>query len=238
MEQKIALVTGGTGGIGFAAVNRLVTEGYWVYFTYSSNQSKAFEMEKTVNNCTGIKYSVGDDASVIVNMVIEERGRIDVLVNNLGITNDKLFARMKREDFDQVLEVNVGSMFDFTKAVIRPMSKKKYGRIVNISSIVGVTGNIGQANYAASKAAMVGFTKSIAQEYARKGITSNVISPGFIETEMTAKLDDQIKDDILNRIAMNRMAKPSEVASVISFLASEDSSYITGQNIIVDGGMR
>ncbi len=238
MEQKIALVTGGTGGIGFAVVNRLVTEGYWVYFTYSSNQSKAFEMEKTVNNCTGIKYSVGDDASAVVNMVIEERGRIDVLVNNLGITNDKLFARMKREDFDQVLEVNVGSMFDFTKAVIRPMSKKKYGRIVNISSIVGVTGNIGQANYAASKAAMVGFTKSIAQEYARKGITSNVISPGFIETEMTAKLDDQIKEDVLNRIAMNRMAKPSEVASVISFLASEDSSYITGQNIIVDGGMR
>ncbi|WOO88110.1 3-oxoacyl-ACP reductase family protein [Mollicutes bacterium LVI A0039] len=236
MEQKIALVTGGSGGIGEAAVIRLVADGMKVYFTYSSNQAKAQELEEA-HGAIGIQYRFGDDVAPIINQIKEESGRLDVLVNNLGITNDKLLIQMSTEDFTNVLNVNVTSMFEFTKAAVKLMSRKKYGRIINLSSIVGVTGNIGQANYAASKAAIVAFSKSVAKEYAKKKITVNSVSPGFVVTPMTDELTEEVKAESLKHIAMQRFAEPSEIASVISFLASEDCSYITAQNIIVDGGM-
>lgn len=236
MEQKIALVTGGSGGIGEATIERLAADGMKVYFTYSSNQDKAKELESKYN-ATAIQYRFGDDVAEIMSQIKSEAGRLDVLVNNLGITNDKLLIQMKTEDFTNVLNVNVTSMFEFTKAAIKLMSRKKYGRIINMSSIVGVTGNIGQANYAASKAAIIGFTKSVAKEYAKKNITVNSISPGFVVTPMTDELSEEIKAETLNHIAMQRYAQPNEVASVVSFLAGADSSYITAQNIIVDGGM-
>ncbi len=236
MEQKIALVTGGSGGIGEATIERLISDGMKVYFTYSSNVAKAAELELKFG-AIGIQYRFGDDASLVVGKIKDAEGRLDVLVNNLGITNDKLLVQMSTEDFANVLSVNVTSMFEFTKYATKLMSRKKYGRIVNVSSIVGVTGNIGQANYAASKAAMVGFTKSVAKEYARKNITVNSVSPGFVITPMTDGLSDEVKVSSLNHIAMQRYAQPSEIASVISFLSGEDSSYLTAQNIIVDGGM-
>lgn len=236
MEQKIALVTGGSGGIGEAAITRLVADGMKVYFTYSSNSEKASALEAELG-AVAIKYRFGDDVSAIIEQIKSAEGRLDVLVNNLGITNDKLLIKMSTEDFTNVLNINVTSMFEFTKYATKLMSRKKYGRIVNVSSIVGVSGNVGQANYAASKAAMVGFTKSVAKEYARKNITVNSISPGFVVTPMTADLSDEIKAASLGRIAMQRYAEASEVASVISFLCSDDSSYVTAQNIIVDGGM-
>ncbi len=236
MEQKIALVTGGSGGIGEATVKRLSADGVKVYFTYSSNQEKAKQLE-TEHDAIAIRYRFGDDVTAVINQIKDECGRLDILVNNLGITNDKLLIKMDTTDFQSVLNINVTSMFEFTKAASKLMSRKKYGRIINMSSIVGVTGNIGQANYAASKAAMVGFTKSVAKEYARKNITVNSISPGFVVTPMTDGLSDEVKAESLNRIAMKRYAEASEIASVVSFLAGDDSSYITAQNIIVDGGM-
>lgn len=236
MEQKIALVTGGSGGIGEATVKRLSEDGAKVYFTYSSNQGKAKQLEAEYN-ATAICYRFGDDATAVVSQIKDECGRLDILVNNLGVTNDKLLVKMDTADFQSVLNINVTSMFEFTKAASKLMSRKKYGRIINMSSIVGVTGNIGQANYAASKAAMIGFTKSVAKEYARKNITVNSISPGFVITPMTDGLSEEVKAESLNRIAMKRYAEASEIASVVSFLAGDDSSYITAQNIIVDGGM-
>ncbi|WOO89959.1 3-oxoacyl-ACP reductase family protein [Mollicutes bacterium LVI A0078] len=236
MEQKIALVTGGSGGIGEATVKRLSEDGAKVYFTYSSNQGKAKQLEAEYN-ATAICYRFGDDATAVVSQIKDECSRLDILVNNLGVTNDKLLVKMDTADFQTVLNINVTSMFEFTKAASKLMSRKKYGRIINMSSIVGVTGNIGQANYAASKAAMIGFTKSVAKEYARKNITVNSISPGFVVTPMTDGLSEEVKAESLNRIAMKRYAEASEIASVVSFLAGDDSSYITAQNIIVDGGM-
>lgn len=236
MEQKIALITGGSGGIGEAAIERLVADGMKVYFTYSSNQQKTDELEQKFN-AVAINYQFGDDVDSVIGVIKEQEGKLDVLINNLGITNDKLLARMTTNDFTNVLNVNVTSMFEFTKAAVKLMSRKKYGRIVNISSIVGVTGNIGQANYAASKAAMIGFTKSVAKEYARKNITVNAISPGFVVTPMTDCLSDEVKAASLSHIAMQRYANAEEIASVISFLSSKDCSYLTAQNIIVDGGM-
>ncbi len=236
MEQKVALVTGGTGGIGIATIERLTQDGMKVYFTYSSNVQKAEELEAEFG-AVGIKYRFGDEVAPIVDRIKSEDGKLDVLINNLGITKDKLLVKMSTEDFTNVLSINVTSMFEFTKAASKLMSRKKYGRIINVSSIVGVTGNIGQANYAASKAAIVGFTKSVAREYARKNITVNSISPGFVVTPMTEVLSEDVKTESLKRIAMQRYAEPSEISSVISFLAGDDSSYITAQNIIVDGGM-
>lgn len=236
MEKKIALVTGGSGGIGEATVNRLVNDGMKVYFTYSSNAQKAQQLEAQCN-AIAIQYSYGDDAQAIIQEIKTNEGRLDVLINNLGITNDKLLIRMSTEDFTTVLNTNVTAMFEFTKAAVKVMSRQKYGRIVNLSSIVGVNGNVGQANYAASKAAIIGFTKSVAKEYARKNITVNSVSPGFVITPMTESLSSEVMSESLNRIAMQRYAEASEIASVISFLSSDDSSYITAQNIIVDGGM-
>lgn len=236
MEQKIALVTGGSGGIGEATIERLIADGMKVYFTYSSNRTKAEELEAKFG-AVGIQYRFGDDTAAVISKIKDAEGRLDVLINNLGITNDKLLIQMSTEDFTNVINVNVTSMFEFTKHACKLMSRKKYGRIVNISSIVGVTGNIGQANYAASKAAMVGFTKSVAKEYARKNITVNSVSPGFVITPMTDELSDEVKAQSLSHIAMQRYAEPSEVANVISFLSGDDCSYVTAQNIIVDGGM-
>lgn len=236
MEQKIALVTGGSGGIGEATVKRLVEDGMKVYFTYSTNLQKAQELE-TKFQAIGIQYRFGDDVESIIKSIKTNEGRLDVLVNNLGITNDKLLIRMSTEDFVSVLNTNVTAMFEFTKAAVKIMSRQKYGRIVNLSSIVGVNGNVGQANYAASKAAIIGFTKSVAKEYARKNITVNSVSPGFVITPMTDDLSPEVMAESLNRIAMQRYAQADEIASVISFLSSDDCSYITAQNIIVDGGM-
>lgn len=236
MEQKIALVTGGSGGIGEATVKRLVEDGMKVYFTYSTNLQKAQELE-TKFQAIGIQYRFGDDVESIIKSIKTNEGRLDVLVNNLGITNDKLLIRMSTEDFVSVLNTNVTAMFEFTKAAVKIMSRQKYGRIVNLSSIVGVNGNVGQANYAASKAAIIGFTKSVAKEHARKNITVNSVSPGFVITPMTDDLSPEVMAESLNRIAMQRYAQADEIASVISFLSSDDCSYITAQNIIVDGGM-
>lgn len=238
MEQKIALVTGGSGGLGEASVERLVADGFFVYFTYGENAQKAQEIESKFSNVKAIQYKHGEtEASEVLKQIKTEQGKIDVLVNNLGITNDKLLATMKSDDFMNVIDVNLRSTFEFTKATVKMMSRKKCGKIINVSSVVGVSGNLGQANYSASKAGMIGFTKSVAKEYARKNINVNSISPGFVETAMTDKLSDEIKETACSHIDLNRFAKPEEIASVISFLASDDSSYISGQNIIVDGGM-
>ncbi len=239
MDKKIALVTGGSGGIGVATIERLTKAGMYVYFTYSGNIQKANEIENTYPQAVkAIKFDArNDDASEVLQMIKDEQGQIDVLVNNLGITNDKLLVQMKENDFTDVINVNLNSTYAFTKAALKMMSRKKYGRIINISSVVGVSGNIGQANYAASKGAIIAFTKSVAKEYARKGITVNSVSPGFVNTAMTDGLPDNVKEAFLANIAIGRYAEPIEVANVINFLASDEASYVTSQNLIVDGGM-
>jgi|TARA_B110000977_G_scaffold61127_1_gene83007 3-oxoacyl-[acyl-carrier protein] reductase len=243
LEGKTAIITGGSRGIGKGIALVFAQHGANIAFTYSSSVESAKSLEKELS-IHGVKiqsyqsnaadYNESQD---LVENVLTDFGSIDVLVNNAGITKDNLLMRMGEEDFDKVIEVNLKSVFNMTKAVQRTMLKQRKGSIINMSSVVGVKGNAGQSNYAASKAGIIGFSKSIALELGSRNIRSNVIAPGFIETEMTAKLDEKTVDIWRNSIPLKRGGSPEDVANACVFLASDLSAYITGQILNVDGGM-
>lgn len=243
MDKRVALITGGSKGIGKSIAIKLASEGYDIAFTYASDDSAASEtleeLKKYNPNALAIKkdMSIEEDVKEAIKEIEEKLGTLDVLVNNAGITRDGLLMKMKTEDFDKVIEVNLRSVFLTTREIIRPMMKKRYGKIINVSSVVGIMGNAGQANYAASKAGVIGFTKSIAKEFASRGIRANAIAPGFVETDMTKALKEDVKEEMLKNIPLGYFAKPEDVANLVSFLASEKSDYITGQVIQIDGGM-
>jgi 3-oxoacyl-[acyl-carrier protein] reductase len=243
LNGKIALVTGGSRGIGRSIVRHLAENGADVAFTYRSRKEEADTLVAEVHAKGRKAIAFQSDAANtaqsndVVQAVIKEFGRLDILVNNAGVTKDGLLMRMSEQDWDDVIATNLKSVFNFTKAACRQMMGQQAGKIVNISSVVGVIGNAGQSNYVASKAGVVGFTKSMAKELASRNIQVNAIAPGFIETEMTEKLNEKQKEGILSIIPMKRMAKPEEVAKVVCFLASDDAGYITGQTLCVDGGM-
>ena len=243
LQNKVALVTGGTRGIGKAIVLALAEAGADVAFTYRSSKESAdvivAELRAKGRRAAGYQSDAADfaQANDIVQKVIQEFGRIDILVNNAGITKDGLLMRMSENDWDAVIDTNLKSVFNFTKAVCRQMMSQQAGKIINISSVVGIIGNAGQANYVASKAGVIGFTKSVAKELASRNIQANVVAPGFVETDMTEKLNEKQKEAILAMIPLKRIAKPEEVAGVVRFLASSDADYITGQVFCVDGGM-
>ena len=242
--MSVALITGGSRGIGRVIALTLAGAGYDIAFCYTSNEEAAketaTEIEKTGLKALPIKTDVSNEADVtaMVQAAKDTLGSIDVLVNNAGITRDGLLLRMSDKDISDVLNTNLKSAFYTTKAVLRDMMKNRRGKIINITSIVGITGNAGQSNYAASKAGLIGFTKSVADEYGSKGICVNAVAPGFIETEMTDKLPEEVKAAYLERIGLKRFGTPEDVANVVKFLASSDSDYITGQVIEVTGGMR
>lgn len=243
LEGKTALITGAARGIGKAIAIKFASEGANVAFTDLNFDEYMEETEKELN-AMGIKakgYASNaasfDDSEKLIADVVSDFERIDVLVNNAGITRDNLLMRMQEKDWDMVLTVNLKSAFNLTKAVQRVMMKQRIGSIINMSSVVGVSGNAGQSNYSASKAGMIGFTKSIAQELGSRNIRCNAIAPGFIETEMTSKLKDDVKESWIKTIPLRRSGKPEDVADVATFLASELSSYVSGQVINVCGGM-
>lgn len=241
--SKVAFITGGTRGIGRQIAITLANSGYDIAVNYrTENEDLAItktEIEKCNVRCLPVQGDVSsfEDSENMTKQVIEQLGRVDVLVNNAGITKDTLLMRMKKEDFEDVLQVNLVGTFNVTKSVIPYMMKQKEGRIINLSSVVGISGNAGQANYAASKAGIIGFTKSLAKEVGSRNILVNAVAPGFIETQMTDVLKDEIKEEIKKTIPLKRMGTVEDVANVVKFLASEESSYITGQVIQVDGGM-
>ncbi|MDO9594476.1 MAG: 3-oxoacyl-[acyl-carrier-protein] reductase [Lutibacter sp.] len=243
LENKTALITGATRGIGKGIAQTFAKQGANVAFTFSSSLEAAQELEKELMSY-GIKakgYQSNaanyEAAQELAANVLKEFGTIDILVNNAGITKDNLLMRISEEDFDTVIEVNLKSVFNLTKAVIRPMMKQRSGSIINMSSVVGLKGNAGQANYAASKAGIIGFSKSVALELGSRNIRSNVIAPGFIETEMTANLPEETVKQWRDAIPLKRGGTPEDIANACVFLASDMSSYITGQTLSVDGGM-
>ena len=243
LENKIVIVTGASRGIGKSIAEECVNQGATVIFTYLSSKEKAeaLEVELSVNGGVAKGYksdaSKFDEAQELVDNVVSEFGTVDVLINNAGITRDTLLMRMSEEQWDEVINTNLKSAFNLTKAVQRPMLKARSGSIVNMSSVVGVKGNAGQANYAASKAGLIGFTKSVAAELGSRNIRCNAIAPGFIETEMTDALDQKVVQEWRNGIPLKRGGSPKDVANATVFLASEMSAYVTGQTIHVCGGM-
>jgi 3-oxoacyl-[acyl-carrier protein] reductase len=243
LQDKVVLITGASRGIGKAIAEECVNQGAKVAFTYISSEekAKALEAELTANGgvAKGFKSDAGDfeQAQKLVDDVVAEFGTIDVLVNNAGITRDTLLMRMTEQQWDEVINTNLKSAFNLTKAVQKPMLKARYGSIINMSSVVGVSGNAGQANYAASKAGLIGFTKSVAQELGSRNIRCNAIAPGFIETEMTGALDEKVVQEWRNSIPLKRGGSPLDVANATVFLASDMSAYVTGQTLHVCGGM-
>jgi 3-oxoacyl-[acyl-carrier protein] reductase len=243
LEGKNAIITGASRGIGKGIAEVFAKHGANVAFTYSSSAEAANQLEKELQElgikAKGYKSNAADfkEAEELVKDVLQDFGSIDILVNNAGITKDNLLMRMSEEDFDKVVEVNLKSVFNMTKAVQRTMLKQRQGSIINMSSVVGVKGNAGQANYAASKAGMIGFSKSMALELGSRNIRTNVIAPGFIETEMTGKLDEKTVEGWREAIPLKRGGTPEDIANTCVFLASDLSAYITGQVINVDGGM-
>lgn len=241
--KKTALITGATRGIGKQIAITLAQVGYDIAINYRKENEELKntkqEIEQTGAKCLTLQGDVSnyEDCEKIAKEIIQEYGKIDVLVNNAGITKDTLLMRMKKEDFEDVINVNLIGTFNMTKNIIPYMMKNRTGRIINISSVVGISGNAGQANYAASKAGIIGFTKSLAKEVGSRNILVNSIAPGFIETAMTDVLKEEIKEEISKTIPLKRMGKAQDVANVVKFLVSEESSYITGQVIHVDGGM-
>lgn len=243
LKGKVALVTGGSRGIGEAIALELAKNGADIAINYRSNNEKA---EKVLEGIKGfgvkaiaIKADISkeEDVKYLIKNVENQLGKIDILVNNAGITKDNLVMRMKEEDWQQVMDVNLKGTFLCTKSVSRPMMKARYGKIINITSVVGLIGNPGQGNYSASKAGVIGFTKSIAKELGSRGIRVNAIAPGFIDTEMTDVLSEEIKETMLNGIPLMKFGNPKDIANLVVFLASQRSDYITGQVINVDGGM-
>lgn len=243
LTDKTAVVTGGSRGIGRAIAVSLAAEGAKVAVIYAGNAAAAEETLSLIKEQGGeavaMQCDVADDAAVsdMINAVKEQFGSVDILVNNAGITRDGLLMRMKEGDWQAVLDTNLTGAFHCTKAVTKLMMKQRSGAIINITSVVGQTGNAGQANYAAAKAGMIGFTKSVAKELASRGIRVNAVAPGCIDTDMTAVLSDAVKEDMLKSIPLGRVAQPEEVAKAVVFLASDNASYITGQVLNVDGGM-
>jgi 3-oxoacyl-[acyl-carrier protein] reductase len=243
LEGKVALVTGASRGIGRAIAQKLAEHGANVAFTYLSSVEKGQALEAELASF-GVKAkgyrsdaSLYEEAENLVNAVLSDFGNLDILVNNAGITRDGLLMRMSEEQFDEVIRINLKSVFNLTKAATKPMMKARAGSLIHLSSVVGLRGNAGQANYAASKAGIIGFSKSVALELGSRNIRSNVIAPGFIETEMTGQLDEKVVADWAASIPMKRGGKAEEVADAVIFLASGLSSYITGQVLQVDGGM-
>jgi 3-oxoacyl-[acyl-carrier protein] reductase len=243
LQGQSAIVTGGSRGIGRAIVLRLAAEGADVLFTYISNDAAAHsvksEVEALGRKAIALKTDIttAPGAAEIVDTATKEFGKIDILVNNAGITRDGLLMRMSEEDWDAVINTNLKGVFLVTKAAIRPMMSAKRGKIVNISSVVALIGNPGQANYVASKAGVIGFTKSIARELASRNITANAVCPGYIETDMTGKLNEAQREAIMAQIPQKKIGTGADVASTVAFLASSDADYITGQVLSVDGGM-
>lgn len=243
LKNKVALVTGGSRGIGREIALELAKNGINIAINYSSSSEKAEEVLSEIKslgvNAISIKADVSseEDVNNLVKTIENELGKIDILVNNAGITKDDLLIRMKVEDFEDVIDVNLKGTFLCTKAVARAMMKKRYGKIINITSVVGIVGNAGQGNYSASKAGVIGFTKSMAKELGSRGIRVNAVAPGFIDTEMTQVLSEEIKDQMKNNIPLNVFGNPKDIANAVVFLASNASDYITGQVINVDGGM-
>lgn len=241
--NQVALITGAARGIGKQIAITLAKEGYDIALNYRSNTDELTKLKEEIESynvkCLLVQGDVSnyEDTEKIAKETIDEFGKIDVLVNNAGITKDMLLLRMKQEDFINVLDVNLVGTFNMTKNVTNYMMKARSGRIINVSSVVGVSGNSGQANYAASKAGIIGFTKSLAKELASRNILVNAVAPGFIGTDMTNVLKEDVKDKILDQIPLKRIGDAEEVANVVKFLASSDSSYITGQVIHIDGGM-
>ncbi len=242
-DGRVALVTGGGRGIGRAVALRLANEGANVAISYRSNDASAEEAAEEVR-AAGVKCEVfkGDvaspeDVKALFDGVGEAFGRVDILVNNAGLTRDNLMMRMKEKEFDDVIATNLKGTYLCTKAALRPMIRARWGRIVNVSSVVGLVGNAGQANYAASKAGIIGFTKSVAREVAQRGITANVVAPGYVETELTGALAEKVKEQIRGQVPAGRFGEAEEVAEVVAFLAGEGAGYLTGQTLAVDGGM-
>lgn len=240
MSEKVAVVTGGTTGIGKEIALTLAQDGFDVVVNYLVKDEAVKEaIEAMGRKCMLIEGNVSsmEDMEKMTKTIMNEFGRIDVLVNNAGITRDTLLLRMTEEDFDSVLNVNTKGTFCTMKNIVPVMMKQKSGRIINISSVVGMVGNAGQVNYSASKAALLGMTKTLAKEVASRGILVNAVAPGFIATRMTDKLNDAQKENILTQIPLKRMGSPKDIANAVAFLASDRASYITGHTLVVDGGM-
>ncbi len=239
MGKQVALVTGASRGIGRAIAERLAQDGFLVIGTATTDNGADSISAYLGEQGKGLKLDVSNPESIadVMKIVNDEFGAPTVLVNNAGITRDNLLMRMKDDEWDEIINTNLTSVFRMSKAVLRGMMKAKTGRIINISSVVGSTGNAGQSNYAAAKAGMVGFAKSMAKEVGSRNITINTVSPGFIDTDMTKELSDDIKNALLSAIPLSRLGKAEEVAHTVSFLASEGAAYITGENIHVNGGM-
>lgn len=241
--EKNVLVTGGTRGIGRAIVERFAAEGANVAFTYRSSSEEANalleQLEAAGHSAKAFQADAADFAAAesAVNEVIAEWGSIDVIVNNAGVTRDNLMLRMSEEDFDAVVGTNLKSVFNYCKAAYRQMMRQRNGRIVNLSSVVGVMGNAGQTNYAASKAGIIGFSKSLAKELGARGVTVNVVAPGYVETDMTSALSEAAREAMLSAVPAARPASPDDIAAAVLFLASDEASYITGHVLHVDGGL-
>ncbi|KAA0258800.1 3-oxoacyl-[acyl-carrier-protein] reductase [Deferribacter autotrophicus] len=243
-KDKVVLVTGGSRGIGKAIAIKFGELGCKVAINYNQNKDKALEVADYINkNCDGIckiyqcNVTKEEDVKKMVSEIEKELGSVDILVNNAGITKDNIILRLKEQDFDDVFDVNIKGAFFCIKAVSRGMMKKRYGKIINISSVVGFTGNIGQSNYVVTKSGLIGLTKSVALELSSRGIRVNAVAPGFIETEMTESLPDDVKKVMLEKIPLGYFGKPEDVANAVVFLASEEADYITGTTIHVNGGM-
>jgi 3-oxoacyl-[acyl-carrier protein] reductase len=243
LTGKSVLVTGGTRGIGRAIVEAVAAAGARVAFSYRASAETAEELRQRLEEAGGEAMAIQGDAADFqsaqdtVQQVLDAYGSVDVVVNNAGVTRDNLLIRMSEEDWDQVIGTNLKSVFNFSKAVYRPMMKQRSGSIINVSSVVGVMGNAGQANYAASKAGIIGFTKSLARELGGRGVRANVVAPGYVETEMTASLPEAAQQAMLGGVPLGRPAQPTDIANAVLFLASDASSYITGHVLHVDGGL-
>ena len=243
LKGKCALVTGASRGIGKAIALKLASLGANLVLNYRSSEAEALEVEKQIKEMGVEAITVRGDISKledvenIVNAAKDKFGAIDIMVNNAGITKDNLIIRMKEEDFDKVIDVNLKGVFNCLKVITPIMIKQRHGKIINLSSVVGISGNASQVNYSASKAGVIGMTKSLAKEIGSRGINVNAVAPGFIETDMTGELSEKVKEEYKKNIPLRRTGKPEDVANVVAFLASESSDYVTGQVIHVDGGM-
>ena len=239
MQGKIALVTGATRGIGRAVAEELVSKGAFVIGTATSEKGAESISAYLGEKGKGLVLNVADQASIdaVLEQIKQEFGDIDILVNNAGITRDNLLMRMKDEEWFDILQTNLSSVYHLSKAMLRTMMKKRFGRIINIGSVVGSMGNAGQTNYCAAKAGLIGFSKALAKEVASRGITVNVVAPGFIATDMTDVLSEELKNNLLAQIPAGRLGEPKDIAKAVAFLASEDASYINGTTLHVNGGM-